>query len=154
MDKLVLCVIAIAAMAARVEAKPDQIVAIRALPYFHDDGRIGDTDMTQNSPGMNIADGGDADGPPTRITIVQVELATDEAGDPGETLEVVVKAGKKQKLSQKLDVVRFDRKKHAPKLPFVVYDTGCDALSITATLRAKKQKPVVKTATVQFMCGE
>jgi hypothetical protein len=125
------------------------ILAIHAVPYFHETGKFDDVYLEDGAGAMNLPND---DKKPSRITFVTVEVAPDEAL-PDLALEVVVKAGAKKLASQKLDYLWTNRAKKIVA-PLLVYDTGCADLKVTATLRAKGLAPIVKTADVLFRCGE
>lgn len=157
---LILALLAPAVAAADTPAPPSAkkpaygIAAIRAFMYVEETGAIDPRDITQQIVLWNTIIGeGDAKGP-SSTTMIQVELAGPTFANTTGTLELVVTAGGKKLLKQKLSVGTFFSEGTKLVLPFVLYDTGCDELAIAATFTTPDKKKVKKTAAVPFACGE
>jgi|SRR5688572_2588843 hypothetical protein len=151
--------VALLAPAAAAHAETKQpaygVAAIRAHMVVEESGKIDPRDMTQHLMLWNTIIGeGDAEGP-SSTTLIQVELAGPTfANLASGSLEVVVTAGGKKLLKQKLAIGTFFSEGTKLVVPFLVYDTGCDELAITATFTTPEKKKVKKTAGVPFACGE
>jgi hypothetical protein len=131
------------------------VAAIRAHMVVEETGTIDPRDITQHLMLWNTIIGeGDAKGP-SSTTLIQVELAGPTfANLASGSLEVVVTTGGKKLFKQKLAIGTFFSEGTKLVVPFLVYDTGCDELAITATFTTPEKKKLKKTVGVPFACGE
>lgn len=134
---------------------PYGIAAIRAFMFLEESGTIDPRDMTDGKVTLwnTIIGEGDAKGP-SSTTVIQVELAGPTFANTSGSLELVVTADGKKLLKQKVGVDTLFSEGAKLVVPFLVYNTGCDELAITATYTTPGKKKVKKTATVPFSCGE
>jgi hypothetical protein len=135
------------------------ITGIQAQLFFHGTGEIGTVDLLDGEEhalwNTKIGEG-DA-GRPSSATLVLVALSGPTfANAPGQ-LVVKATANKKTLLNQTLTLSTYFNEGNRLVLAFLVYDTGCGSLAITATLRSLPAAKL-KTATLQklvpFRCGE
>ncbi len=133
-----------------------QISAIRAFLYYHDTGTFDDRDAASGQMTLwnSIIGEGEAKAP-SDATLVQVELSGPSFSNIAGALEIVVSAGKKKLVRQKLDAGSFFAE-HSPRIliPVLVYDTGCDELQVAVTFTTPDRKKLKKSGVVPFACGE
>ena len=144
-------------LAAEPEVTPYAITDVKAYLYFnHKDTLSKDISNEQKGALWNTIIGEGLAGSPSRATLVVVEISgKPEAYEGKRRVEVTVQErGKKvvTKLKQKFPIggISKDGKYFAP---FLVYDTGCLPLKISAKLVGQSDE-TLKEKLIQFECGE
>ena len=151
-----LVVAALAISTAAAAPGPYQVKSIRAFLYYPGTGTFDTRDLVAGKVGLfnTVIGEGGAQGP-SSTTLVLVDLtgpsfASLRAGN----IELLAVAGGKTLLKQKLQLGEFFSEKKQVTVPFVVHETGCSPLKLTATLTSPSGQTASKTATVDFQCGE
>ena len=142
---------------AETETPPYAITDIKAYLYLnHKDALSRDISDEPKGSLWNTIIGAGLAGSPSRATLVVVEISgKPEAYEGKRRIEVTVQEmGKKvvTKLKQKVAIggISKDGKYFAP---FLVYDTGCLPLKISAKLVGQSDE-TLKEKLIQFECGE
>jgi hypothetical protein len=121
--------------------------------YYHQTGVVDDREASGLALWNTIIGEGDAQGP-SSATVVRVTVTGAQTLQKG-AVEVVVTAGKKKVLKQRVSLDGYSVDAGKPVVvPFVVYDTGCDSLAVSATLYHGRKSIGAKKAVVPFSCGE
>lgn len=127
------------------------IHSIHAFPYYHETGKVGHEDLLEPSMVLWNSVIGEGDvGAPTRVTFVLIHVDA-LMHDGSTTLQVVARTSKVELLRQSIALAPFLNGTKQVAIPFLVYETGCEPLEITAALSGQDAP---ETAIVPFRCGE
>ena len=135
------------------------VAAIHAHFYFHSTGEISPTDLLDGKPHAlwNTIIGAGEAGKPSGAILVLVDLTGPTFANIDGKLTLKAAEGEKILLGQTVSLKIWFREGQKVVIPFLVYDTGCNKLEITATLEDLPAK-MVDTGTlkkvVPFECGE
>lgn len=135
------------------------VAAIHAHLYFHSTGEISPTDLLdgkQHALWNTITGAGEA-GKPSGAIWVLVDLTGPTFANIDGKLTLKATEGEKTLLSQTVSLRIWFKEGQKVVLPFLVYDTGCKKLEITATLEDLPATMVERATLKQvvlFECGE
>jgi hypothetical protein len=106
---------------------------------------------------LTLTSGEGGAGGPSSVTLVLVELSGPTFAQAPGKLEVKATISKFTLLNQTLTLSTYFNEGKKLLLPFLVYETGCGSLEITATLKGvppAKLKMATLKKSVPFECGE
>lgn len=134
-----------------------QVSGLRAYLYFPEKGSFGSEDLTSGKLVLrNIMIGeGAAAGSPSNVTLVLVDLATEERPVRFRGLLTFrASAGGEPLAERQVDTRHFHAESGKVTLPFLVYGTGCEPLELSAELARDGEAPSRLARRVDFVCGE
>ncbi len=134
---------------------PPKITAIRAQLFYDARGTFSEDILSQKDLALwNTIIGEGSSGGPSTSTFVTVEVSGRDL-PVGATKVEITAIGNKNRLIQKkviaLDIYDERRKFFAP---FWLYDTGCEAITISARLIGRGAPATIVTKKIPFACGE
>lgn len=149
------CLFAMPAGATETEAPRYEIASIRAHAYYHGTGAIDERNLAAGRVALWNAIGGAGDlRAPTEVTLVIVDVKGEfsPASKDQVELRATVEGRELAHIAAPLPTIWSQTK--SAKVPFLVYDTGCGTLELTARLLRKGKAYATQTASVGFTCGE
>lgn len=133
-----------------------QITNIRAFLYYHGKGEFSQQDVLSGQMALwNVIIGaGDADAP-SRATLVLVAVKAPSRPDRNfPAVRLTVKYANRTTLDHEVSLSSFANGQMTLQVPFLIYNTGCERLQITAALRVGTRVLNSLSRTAEFKCGE
>lgn len=132
------------------------ISAIRAHLYYHERGRFDDEDLFVKEPILwNVIIGeGETEGPSAAI-LVLVEVSGPRFGyDLQGQLKVRIETSLEVLFDGEAPLNSFFTQRGKVLYPFLAYGTGCEEVTITASLSGGDLDPTPVERKIPFRCGE
>jgi hypothetical protein len=133
-----------------------RITDLRAFLYYHEKGEFSRQDLLSGQMALwNVIIGeGDAEGHSGAL-LVLVTVSPPVHGDlRAPSLSLSVKYANRTTTNQEITLRPFRSLAKPVQVPFLVYNTGCEHLEITARLKVGKQVLGSASRTAPFKCGE
>ena len=132
-----------------------KITAIRAQLFYDHNGTFSDDLLTMKELALwNTIIGEGSAGSPSTSTFVTIEISGRNLA-VGSTKVEITATGDKNRIIQKklIDVDIYDERTKF-YAPLWLYNTGCEAIKISARLIGKTAPKTVVSKTIPFACGE
>jgi len=121
--------------------------------YYHDSGAIDEREASGLQLFNAAIGGGDAKGASGAV-VVQVTVTGAETLAKG-AVELVAQTPKKKLLKQRVSLDDYVVEKgKSVVLPFLIYGTGCDKLTITSNLQDGRKVVEKRTVQLGFSCSD
>ena len=146
---------AVAASSGFAEDKGPYIAAIHARLYYEHSGELSDDILARKELALwNTGIGEGDSGGASTSTLVSVEVRGKDVPVSALKVEIVARGLKRKVLSQQTVYVSLYDKKTKFFAPLWLYDTGCEAVEVSARLIGKGASKTVVKKTIPFACGE
>ena len=144
----------IASLSAFASEAP-KITAIHAQLYYDVSGKFSDDILARKELALwnTIIGEGDSGGA-SNFTLVTVEVHGKDVPVDAVKVHVVARGNKRKILAERTIHVALYDEKTTFFAPLWLYDSGCEAVEITARLVGKGAPTTVVKKTIPFACGE
>jgi hypothetical protein len=133
------------------------IKAIRAFPWYHEEGRFGAQELINGYVALTnvvVNRDGDLEGP-TVASLIVVQVAGPTFSDVPNGEVVITARTKRAVLAEKRTLfASIVTRKRDLFLPLLVHGTGCEIVTVTAYVRVAGKKVASAKETIEFHCGE
>jgi hypothetical protein len=132
------------------------IRGISAFPWYHDLGRFGQEDLLSGKVALwnvIIGEGGVAGAAKTTLVVVEVEGPSFLSSATGE-LVMAARTSRATLAERSVAFSSLFTEKHTAFAPLLLYGTGCEFVTVTATLQVNGKAVGTMTRTIEFRCGE
>lgn len=130
-----------------------RIAAVRAYLFYQETGTFGDVDLFGDFVALwNSPIGEGAAESPSGATLVLVDLLGDFGGDA--RLEATFTSDGSRPRRESVELSSFFSETTKRTVPFVVYGTGCDPLTMLMRLVGEEGDEETTVRELQFRCGE
>ncbi len=138
---------------------PHAVTDMRAYLYFQETGTIDSLNVIDGAPSRvhlwNTIIGEGSAGLPSAATMVLVNVTGQFLSRTPGSLRLIAKVGDRVLLRRDVPFETFFTERRSAWVPFIVYNTGCGALTLTASsLAANGSVESTLTKTIAFDCGE
>lgn len=141
---------------AETDRPPFRVIGMRVHPYFHEVGTFGDRDLFDPTLALRNTRIGEGS-LPMRSAIALVLVDVEGRFLPGRTeaLELVAKTPTHEITKQQvgMDLPVMESRVQAT-LPFLLYDVGCERVTIQVRFRDTHPAPPVYEREIPYVCGE
>lgn len=137
-------------------ATPYVIRSVSAFPWYHALGRFGHEDLLSGKVALwnvIIGEGGVAGATQATLVVVQVEGPSFLPAATGE-LVVAARTSRATLAERSVPFSSLFTEKHTASVPLLLYGTGCEFVTVTATLKVSGKAVGTATRTIEFRCGE
>jgi hypothetical protein len=139
-----------------IGAEHPRITALRAYLYYHVKGDFSQQDLLSGHMALwNVIGGaGDADAPSSAILALVTVQHSMRLDRNVPSVKLSVRYGNRTTSNQTVSLAPFANVKGEMHIPFLIYNTGCERLQVTATLLIGSRNLHSLTRTADFKCGE
>jgi hypothetical protein len=132
------------------------IQGLRAHFYFQESGRFGTSDLLDPTRVLwNTPIGGGDAGEPSEVTLVLVEISGPAAkNESAAQLELIARTPSRSLGTQSIALSDLFRRSQALTVPFLIYGSGCEPVSLEARLSNLPGGDVKLAREIPFQCGE
>ena len=136
--------------------KEPRITEVRAFLYYQGKGEFSRQDLLSGYMVLrNVIIGeGDAEAPSAAMLVLVTVGPPVRVDRDIPFLKLTVKYAKGTAFNQEVSLGPFSNLKSPIKVPFVIYNTGCERLEIVAVLRIGSRRLGSLSRTAEFKCGE